>query len=380
MALARPDLCGYQLRYDQFRAEIMLAPAGTDDWRSFNDTDYVELAIRLERNGRSFEDIPKERFRDAVAFAAERARFDTAARWLESLHWDGVRRVETFLIVYFSADDTPYIRAVSLYLWTALAGRTLRPGIQVDMVPVAVGPQGTGKSTAVAAIVPSPDFFLEIDFGEKEADLSRMMRGKLLLELGELKGLRRREAEHVKAFLTRRHEEWVPKFKEMQVRYPRRCVFFGTTNKDEFLADETGHRRWLPFRSGQCDPSGVANDREQLWAEARELFMQGGVAWADAEHLAKAEYEAYVVRDPWEEPVESWLTTPDSVSGERPLDRPITAAQALSQAVNMQTHAQSQSAKDRMARVLTELGPRLGFAAKRTYIDGTRARAYVRRE
>ncbi|MBW6494569.1 MAG: hypothetical protein K0B16_08450, partial [Burkholderiaceae bacterium] len=245
-AVTRPDVCGWQLRHDVFRDETMLSPPNVDEWRAFKDTDYTELCMRLERGDTGFKDIPKERIRDAVAYVADANAFDSAEHWLGLQVWDGVRRVETFLPRCFGAEDTPYTRAVGLYLWTAMAGRVMKPGIKADMVPVAVGPQGAKKSSAVAAIVPSPDFFLELDLGSKDDDLARLMRGKLVIELGELKGLRAREVEHVKAFITRQHEEWTPKYREMQVRYARRCVFFGTTNKDEFLADDTGNRRWLP--------------------------------------------------------------------------------------------------------------------------------------
>ena len=318
-AIARPDVCGWQLRHDTFRDEIMLAPVKTGDWRTFKDVDYTELCMILERPGRDFKDIPKERIRDAVAYVAAANAFDSASHWLGLQVWDGVPRVETFLPRYFGAEDTAYTRAVSLYLWTALAGRVLVPGIKADMVPVAVGDQGIEKSSSVAAIVPSPSFFLELDLGSKDEDLARLMRGKLVIELGELKGLRAREVEHIKAFITRQHEEWTPKYREMQVRYARRCLFFGTTNKDEFLADDTGHRRWLPFRAGKCDPQGVAEARGQLWAEARELFLAGGIRWSRAEQLAKDEHDAYVVRDPWEEIVDAWLREPDMLTDVPPI-------------------------------------------------------------
>ncbi|CAJ0877806.1 hypothetical protein R20233_02360 [Ralstonia sp. LMG 32965] len=373
MALRRPDLCGWQLRHDVFRDEIMLASPGADDWRPFKDTDYTALCIRLERGQQGFKDIARERIRETVAYVAEAAPFDSASHWLSLQRWDGTHRVERFLIDYFGAEDTPYTRAVGLYFWTAIAGRVLQPGIKADMVPVAVGAQGTMKSSTVAAIVPAPDFFLELDLSSKDDDQARLMRGKLVIELGELKGLRAREMEQVKAFITRTHENWVPKFREMAVSYARRGMFFGTTNKDEFLADETGHRRWLPFKAGVCNPDAVIRDREQLWAEARDLFNTSGVQWQAAEELARAEHAQFVVRDAWEEIVEKWLTE-EPMEGGRSSDNPITAVDALRGAIGMRGENITQGVKDRMARVLKELG----FVQIRAYVDGKRVRAYVR--
>lgn len=379
MALRRADVCGWELRHDAFRDEVMLAPPGTDEWRPFRDTDYLQLCIGLERGATGFKDIPKERIRDTVAYVAEANTFDSARCWLEAQEWDGVPRVATFLPQFFGTADTPYMQAVGMYIWTALAGRIMTPGIKADMVPVAVGAQGSGKSSAVAAIVPSADFFLELDLGGKDDELARLMRGKLVIELGELNGLRAREAEHVKAFITRQYEEWVPKYREMQVRYARRCVFFGTTNKDEFLADDTGHRRWLPFRAGTCNPQGVIDNRGQLWAEGLQLFKASGVMWQGAEELAKAEHDAFVVRDAWEELVEAWLTTPDSMAdGDKPIDSPFTAVGVLTGALSMKAAVINHSVKERMAKVLKDLGPKLGFAARKTRIDGKQVRGYVR--
>src|ERR1700676_3125949 len=98
------------------------------------------------------------------------------------------------------------------------------------------------------------------------------MRGRLVIELGELRGLHSRDSDSIKAFISRTHEEWRLLYKEHNTVFARRFLFFGTTNRDEFLADETGERRWLPLKIGKCDPDGAAADCLQLWAEASTLF------------------------------------------------------------------------------------------------------------
>lgn len=372
-ALSRPDLCGHQLRWDTFRDEMMIAPAGRDEWRPFKDTDYHELCLQLERGAQGFKNIAKDKIRDAVAYVAEGNVFDSAQHWLALQEWDGKPRIESFLPAYFGAEDSPYTRAVGLYFWTALAGRVLEPGIKADMVPAAVGPQGAMKSSTVAAIVPAPDFFLELDLGSKDDDLARLMRGKLVIELGELKGLGVKAMEHVKAFITRQHEEWVPKFKEMNHRYARRGVFFATTNQDEFLTDETGNRRWLPFKAGRCNPDGVKADRGQLWAEAREVFKSRGVVWQDAERLGRNEHDAYIVRDAWEQIIRAWLDTPDHLSGQAPSARDfVKTCEVLTEALQFSARNITRREEMRVGAVLRKLG----YVRERRQIDGG-ARAYV---
>ncbi len=354
-ALGKPDFCGAELRHDDFRGELMLSIPRSRGWRSFRDTDYTEICLALERQG--FLNISKELIRDCVSYTAERQAFDSAKEWLEPLPWDGTPRVEKFLTRYFSASDTPYTRAVSQYLWTAAAGRVLQPGIKADMVPVAVGPQGARKSSAVAAMVPAADFFTSIDLGSRDDDLARLMRGKLFIELGELKGLSSRDADHIKALITRQYEEWIPKYREMTIRYPRRHIFFGTTNRDDFLADETGERRWLPFRCGMCDPDGVRDDLEELWAEARELFLSHGVMHRLAEKLAADEHASFESQDEWKGAVEAWLNRPDFESGRTPFDREwVTIREALTDAINLPDNRQRPQDMHRMKRVLIQIG------------------------
>ena len=371
IALRRSDFCGFHIRLDTFRGELMLTEDTTESWRAFQDTDYTALCLRLE--GLSFRNISKESIRDAVAYQAKQAQFDSAQFWIRGLRWDGVARVPAFLVNYFGTSDTPYTRAVGMYIWTALAGRVMQPGVKCDMVPIAVGAQGMRKSSAVAALVPHPDYFGSIDLNAKDDDIARKIRCKLVLELDELRGLATRAAEHIKSLITRTHEEWTPKYMEMSVRYARRCLFFGTSNKNDFLADETGNRRWLPFNCGMCDPDAIARDRDQLWAEALVLFTKHGVAHREAEQLAQAEHAAFVEYDEWDDVVEAWLWLPD-VTGRRPANRPLlTSREVLGGAFSLGDAQMGTAQASRVKKVLL----RLGYTYEKPRVDGKRTRGFV---
>lgn len=308
-AVVRPDFVDIDIRFDQFRDEIMFAPAGSGQWRAFTDADYARLRITMEKRG--FKPVGRELIRDVVLLAADEQPFDSAITWLNGLEWDGVPRIECFYHTHFGTADTPYTRAVSMYMWTALAGRVLEPGIKADMVPILVGPQGCGKSSGVEALSPDPAFFTEISFAEKDDDLARKMRGRLVAEIGELRGLNTKELESIKAFVTRTHENWIPKYREFATQFPRRLVFVGTTNEDEFLADKTGNRRWLPVEVSKVDVKAIKRDLLLLWAEAREVFQRlGGIQFREAEQLAASVHEQYTIKD-------AWLTDTGSCSARR---------------------------------------------------------------
>ncbi|WP_445494430.1 VapE domain-containing protein [Photorhabdus sp. SF281] len=350
-AVARPDFCGLQIRFDQFRDEIMFTPRGVEQWQTFSDADYSRLRITLEQ--RSFKPVGRELIRDVVLLTADEHPFDSAVTWLNTLEWDGVPRVEQFYHTHFGAEDSKYTRAVSMYMWTALAGRVMAPGCKADMVPILVGAQGCGKSTGVAALSPDPEFFTEIALGEKEDDLARKMRGRLVGEIGELRGLHTKELEAIKAFISRTHENWIPKYREFATQFPRRIVFIGTTNQDEFLADDTGNRRWLPVRVKKVNVGAIREDRLQLWAEARELFNQSGVAFQTAECLATEVHEQHMIKDVWLETVVRWLDEPDAMTGEKPRDRDfLRASDVLREALNFDTSRIGKREEMRISSVL----------------------------
>lgn len=373
-ALRRPDVCGVRIGLDTFRDEIMLAAPGTEQWRTFGDADYVWLRVQLETGMNGFAPISKEMARDVVVAVAAEQQFDSAMTWLKSLPDDGVSRCETFLVDYFGAEDTPYHRAVSLYLWTALAGRVMQPGCKADMVPILVGAQGIGKSTAISALVPSVDFFTEVSFAEKDDDLSRKMRGKLIAEIGELRGLHTKELEAIKAFCSRTHEQWIPKYREFSTLFPRRLVFIGSTNKDQFLADETGNRRWLPVRVAQVSVDKVRAVAPLCWAEARRLFQAGGVQWAAAERLGKLVHDEYTFQDAWEEPVRRWLAEPLFADDEAGTERAaVSTIDALVGAVGYDPKHISRREEMRMGVVLRNLG----YIRKKARIAGALSWVYV---
>lgn len=354
-ALQAPQVAGYVLRFDEFEGDVVLAPSDDPQaWRHLSDTHYTEIRLNLEKVG--FREIGKDSVRDCIDFVAEQARFDTAQAWLGTLAWDGVPRVERFLADYLGTENTEYTRAVSRYIWTALAGRVLVPGVKADMAPVLVGAQGVRKSTAVAAMAPSPNFFLELDLGKKDDDISRLLRGKLVIELGELRGLRSKEMEHLKSFLARQHEKFIEKFKVRETCYPRRGLFIGTTNRDDFLTDETGNRRWLPFRVGRCDPDGIAAVRNQLWAEGAVLFQAKGVDIA-AERLAGGELTEFTEQDSWDVLIERWLDEPMAPDGSgRPRERQhLTSADILRECLGFVNRDITRAGEMRVAAVMRRL-------------------------
>jgi len=370
-ALLRPDVCGMDIRLDAFRGELVYADVEhPGKWLAFKDHHYTELRLTLAALG--FKPVGREMIRDVVLYVAEHQSVDTAQVWLESLTWDGVKRVEGFYATYFGVEASPYTTAASRYIWTAMAGRVMTPGCQADMVPILTGAQGQGKTRGVRAMVPE-DTFRELSFHQDEDARARLMRGALMVELGELSGLRSREIETIKAWITRSKEDWVPKYQEYAVTLQRRCVIQGTSNPTDLLDDPTGARRWLPMACGEVDVEGIARDRDQLWAEALVLFTAGGVEWREAQALAEGVHDDYRVTDTWEDAIERWLETPD-LDGTLPGVDGFSTHDVLTQALCFREHAVKRADETRVAKVLRTLG----FCQKVQKEDGKSVRRWVR--
>jgi hypothetical protein len=296
-------LANYQLRYDEFRATYMGLFDGVV--RVLDEADYARIQYKAEQMG--FAKISTAMVRENVLMVCSNNTFDSAIEWGNSLVWDGVPRCETLLQKYFGADDTPYVTAASLYIASAMGGRLMEPGCKADAAIVLVGSQGAGKTVSINALAPMPDTFVEISLHSRDSDLSRHLRGKLVGELAELRGLKSKDAEDIKAWMSRTTEEWVPKYMEFTKTFKRRLTFWGSTNDNQFLNDVTGNRRWLPIKVNNPKPDLIKQDCLQIWAEAVDIFKNFGVLWQVVQELAEEARSEHFDEDPFVEDVREFL-------------------------------------------------------------------------
>ena len=255
--------------------------------RDWKDADDAGLRCYMEK---VYSITGKERITDGFLLYCEMHKVNLVQQFLTALPaWDGVPRLDTLFIDYLGAADNAYNRAVSRKGFCAAVARAMQPGVKYDTMPILVGPQGIGKSTLLRSL--GQDWFNDSlnTFEGKEA--CEMIQGSWLIELQELNGLNKSEENAVKQFLSKTDDIYREPYGRRTGRYPRRCVFFGTTNDDEFLRDKTGARRFLPVDCMISKPTksvfrDLPDEVPQIWAEALISWRLGEALYLDNAEVA----------------------------------------------------------------------------------------------
>jgi predicted P-loop ATPase len=335
--------------YDEMlrAAVLMYAVDGQNDFtpRPVNDVDVGLAQERLQCLG--LKGLSRDVTHQAVDMRAHECRFHPVADYLNGLTWDGQSRASRLFASYFGSESSDYANSVGEMFLVSMVARILKPGCKVDHLPVIEGRQGTLKSTACRIL--GGEWFSDSLPDITTKDAQQFLRGKWLIEVSEMHAMSRAESAQLKAFITRQEERYRPSHGRKEVFEPRQCVFVGTTNKDTYLRDETGGRRFWPVKAGTINVDTLARDRDQLFAEAVALFRNGTPWWPDKEfehqHIApeqSARYEA----DAWEDSIGDYL---DTVSR-------VTVGQVAREALHIETPRIGTAEQRRIGAALERLG------------------------
>lgn len=239
--------------------------------------------------------------------------------WLNSLVWDGTPRLDTFLSTYFGTPNTPYHTSAGRNWWIGIIARMLTPGCQMDNQIIFKGTQGCGKTSALRII--GGKWYLSAGRDVLSKDFYQRIQGKVIVEIGELVGYSRADIESVKDCMSNSVDNFRVPYAEFPADNPRTCVFAATTNEETPLRDPTGSRRFWCVDCGFVDTQNIFRDRDQFFAEAKNLFSAWQETVTDSNPtgdpklgwwLMPAEETAAIAEqnrdtDPWEEIVHEWL-------------------------------------------------------------------------
>jgi predicted P-loop ATPase len=264
------------------------------------DADDAALRYYLERyyglNG-------KDRIFDAVNIVAQECKFHPVRDYLDDCKWDGVPRVESLLIDYLGAEDNAYTRAVTRKTLAAAVARIYRPGCKFDYMLTLRGRQGIGKSAIIGKL--GGPWFSDTFTTLQGKDAYEQVQGVWLVEVGELAGMRKAEAETIKLYISKQVDRFRPAYGRRLQEFPRQCVFVGTTNESQFLRDATGNRRFWVVDTPNKAPKNMWQDLTEetvrlIWAEAVEIYKAGEPLYLskELEAIAREVQESYEEENP----------------------------------------------------------------------------------
>lgn len=243
-------------------------------WSSHDDSALFSL-IQADYGLKSRQD-----FADALKNVSMRNKFHPVRELLDSLTWDGKEHIRSLLPEYLGAEDSDYTYQVMRLWMLGAVSRVYKPGSKFDYTIILQGSQGIGKSTFLKLMALDDSWFND-SLDSLDSDKAvQSLTGSWIIELAELKSLARTAGgvESVKRFLTATQDKYRIPYERRADTFYRQCVFAGTTNKDDFLQDETGNRRFLIIHTGVTKPSKslfipeAMDDIKQAWAEAVHIW------------------------------------------------------------------------------------------------------------
>ena len=210
---------------------------------------------------------------------------DPLQEFVQSLTWDGIPRLDGWLHTYCGTTDTPAHRWIGITLCCALVARALTPGCMQRYCVILEGGENIGKS-AVVRILGHP-WARTLSRGVETKDAQMLLRGCWIMEVPELDSFYKSEESRIKAFVTDPTDTIILKYENSPTTYKRRTILIGTVNPDGngYLKGQTGNTRYLPVLCTQIDLAGLEQDRNQLYAEAKEKLEHGYCWWEEPEGI-----------------------------------------------------------------------------------------------
>lgn len=272
-----------KIAYNLFSNRTMVK--GDLPWRSvsdkvrgdiWQDSDDANLRVYIDI---TYGIVAPYKINDGLAIIEKKNKYHPIIDYLNSNTWDKTSRVDTLMIDYLGAEDCEYTKSITRKMLVAAVSRVFNPGIKFDYMLVLVGRQGIGKSYIINLL--GREWYsdsLNTVYGKEAYE---QLQNAWILEMAELSATKKADAEAIKHFISKTEDSYRQAYGRRVDTFKRQCVFFGTTNENEFLKDRTGNRRYWPLMVGVNKPLKNLfkdlnkNEINQIWAEALYLYKCG---------------------------------------------------------------------------------------------------------
>jgi predicted P-loop ATPase len=210
----------------------------------------------------------------------------------------------------FLGNNSPLANLMMRRKLIAAIARVMSPGVKDDSLLILQGKQGYLKSTFLRALT-SDDWFCDNLMNLENKDELAKLSQHWILELAEVDYLfSHKKVELFKRFLSAQSDMYRPPYGRANVKVERTCSFWATTNKQEFLVDPTGNRRyWVVEVKQRIDIEAVKQMRDVIWATALAAYESGEMF-----HFTPDEdYQLNLANDSWADDEDPWA---DAISNQ----------------------------------------------------------------
>lgn len=280
--------------------------------RQWTDRDDAALRCYIETR---YAISDKAKVQDATDTVFLQHALHPVRRYLDGLKWDGTARLETLFVDYLGAEDTAYTRAITRKALAGAVARIYEPGTKFDYIIVLAGREGIGKSTILKRL--GGEWYSDSFYTVEGKEAMEQLRGKWLIEVAELAGLKKSEMVAIKAFISKQSDTYRSAYGRRKETRQRECIFFATTNEHDFLRNENGNRRFWVLPVGQTEGKGKPWEMTdeliaQVWAEAKEVYKRGEVLTLNKQEseALKAMQDEYEEDDVLVSMIDAYLTRP----------------------------------------------------------------------
>ena len=231
----------YSLRFNTISLEFEIKRTSDKKW---SDLNLNSLFIELAQSG---IDIPVNKL-EILVRSHLIDQYNPISEYFESLEqWDGEDHIKNLCSYVKTNNDNAFLYHMEKWFTRAVLCALEKEKINKHCLVLANTIQNSGKSTYLRFFIPRKLMnYLSEDIGLDKDSRIKLCKN-LIINLDELSILAKADINSLKAFISKTHiNERLPYARKAEY-LERICSFVGSTNKTDFLTDESGSVRWIIF-------------------------------------------------------------------------------------------------------------------------------------
>lgn len=243
------------------------------------DLKYQQSALKYYLTNFFEKEVDWKALRDAITYAAQQKRVNILQDYFNNgiPKWDGIDRMD-LLHRHAGVKNKRWAMIVLMRnIMLPIMARIFHPGYDYRGTAILVGEENIGKSWFTRILSIHTKFYLQFTFGKNtgEAEIGRMLEGRMVVELPDTGGIGTRNDNMIKSFLTQTFDNFRRMRADVVEDIARSCIFIVTANSMESYLGHVGNTRFWPIEVGKFDMESILAELPQLFAQAKYLWDHG---------------------------------------------------------------------------------------------------------